>query len=86
MNEFKPVPLDDSSPMLGADGEPEAPIEPVKHGGRVTTEMLSDSTCRWPLGDPASRDFHYCGEQPQRGGVYCNTHDAMSRPASQRTK
>jgi len=52
----------------------------------VTTLTLSSRTCRWPIGDPAKPDFHYCGEPPQSGRVYCGTHDGMSYQAPQRRK
>lgn len=52
----------------------------------VTTLTLSSRTCRWPIGDPAKADFHYCGEPPQSGRVYCGTHDSMSYQAPQRRK
>lgn len=44
----------------------------------VTTLTLSSSTCKWPIGDPAKSDFHYCGLPPQSGRPYCETHDNMS--------
>jgi GcrA cell cycle regulator len=44
----------------------------------VTTLTLSSRTCKWPIGDPAKPDFHYCGLPPQSGRPYCETHDDMS--------
>jgi hypothetical protein len=52
----------------------------------VTTGTLSSRTCRWPFGDPAKPDFHYCGELPISGRVYCSTHDNMSYNAPPRRR
>ena len=52
----------------------------------VTTATLTSTTCRWPIGDPAEVDFHYCGQPPPLGQTYCDTHDALSRPPTARKK
>lgn len=52
----------------------EEPPLVLEDGRHVTTMMLSDSTCKWPCGDPAARDFHYCGFKPRLGGPYCEAH------------
>ena len=52
----------------------------------ITTLTLTSETCKWPFGDPTAPDFHYCGELPQTDRPYCDAHDAMSRPPSQRRK
>lgn len=30
--------------------------------------------CRWPIGDPANPDFHFCGQRVDGAGVYCAEH------------
>jgi len=52
----------------------------------ITTIALTIDTCRWPLGDPADSDFHYCGELPLIGQPYCDMHDAQSYQAARRKK
>ena len=39
---------------------------------------LSSSTCRWPIGNPGDKTFHFCGEVPKAGHVYCGPHVALS--------
>jgi GcrA cell cycle regulator len=34
----------------------------------------SRSKCSWPIGDPQSTDFHFCGDNVVTGKPYCNTH------------
>lgn len=62
----------------------EKPLRRSLKKGAITTIDLTSSTCRWPLGDPVEQDFHYCGQVSQADRPYCDKHDAMSRPVSQR--
>ena len=52
----------------------------------ITTIALTIDTCRWPLGDPADSDFHYCGELPLIGQPYCDMHDAQGSQPVRRKK
>jgi GcrA cell cycle regulator len=52
---------------------------------RLRFEDIRESTCRWPLGDPRSRDFAYCGLTPVDGQSYCAGHCRMAyRPPQAR--
>lgn len=44
----------------------------------VTLLQLNDHTCRWPLGNPASPGFLFCGAEPIHERPYCAAHHAMS--------
>jgi GcrA cell cycle regulator len=44
---------------------------------RVTIVELKEAMCRWPLGDPASPDFRYCGS-PVSSGPYCAHHCGLA--------
>lgn len=35
---------------------------------------LKPNQCRWPIGDPDSEDFHFCGETVFIGKPYCYEH------------
>jgi GcrA cell cycle regulator len=37
------------------------PVVSIPETTRVTLVDLKESMCRWPIGDPASPDFRYCG-------------------------
>ena len=53
---------------------------------RVTIVELKEAMCRWPLGDPTSPDFRYCGS-PASGGPYCAHHGRMAyQPAQDRRR
>lgn len=53
---------------------------------RVTIVELKEAMCRWPLGDPSSPEFRYCGS-PALGGPYCAHHAALAyQPANERRR
>ena len=35
---------------------------------------LTNETCRWPVGDPATADFFFCGGNAMEGQPYCLHH------------
>ncbi len=45
---------------------------------RVRFEDIREFACRWPLGDPRSGDFAYCGLKPAQGRSYCAGHCRMA--------
>jgi GcrA cell cycle regulator len=50
---------------------------------RVTIMELKESMCRWPLGDPASPEFRYCGARSPIGDTYCAHHARVAYQPSQ---
>ncbi len=54
---------------------------------RVTIVELKEAMCRWPLGDPASSEFRYCGSPSQGAGPYCTHHGKLAyQPAQDRRR
>jgi GcrA cell cycle regulator len=45
---------------------------------RVGFEEIREFVCRWPLGDPTSGDFAYCGLKSANGRSYCAGHCRMA--------
>jgi GcrA cell cycle regulator len=45
---------------------------------RVAFEDMQGLACRWPLGDPTSADFTYCGLKSADGRPYCPGHCRMA--------
>lgn len=59
----------------------------VKEMRRVRLEEIRAFACRWPLGDPTSGDFAYCGLEAAQGRPYCAGHSRMAYlPPKARTK
>ncbi len=50
----------------------------------VTIMDLRESMCRWPVGDPMSSEFRYCGDKASAGeGPYCAFHSRMAYQPTQ---
>ena len=46
---------------------------------------LTERTCKWPVGDPATDDFWFCGLPVQAGKPYCEAHVGVAfQPMSSR--
>lgn len=41
---------------------------------RISLLQLSEETCKWPIGDPLSADFYFCGQHSLDGKPYCEFH------------
>ena len=80
-------------PVAGDTGQSRAParsLEPAGKAGwsfaeaevgemrRVRFDEIREFACRWPLGDPRSGDFAYCGLKPAEGRSYCAGHCRMA--------
>ena len=59
--------------------------EVAKRARRLSLMQLSERTCKWPVGDPATDDFWFCGLPAVAGKPYCETHVAVAfQPMSAR--
>jgi GcrA cell cycle regulator len=41
---------------------------------RKSLNQLTESCCRWPIGDPQEADFHFCARKKVAGLPYCEVH------------
>ncbi|KPP90407.1 MAG: autonomous glycyl radical cofactor GrcA [Rhodobacteraceae bacterium HLUCCA08] len=56
-----------------------------KSAKRLTLMELTERTCKWPIGDPATPDFWFCGLPVQQGKPYCEAHVGVAfQPMSSR--
>ena len=56
-------------------------------GQRCTILELSESKCRWPIGDPSSPDFFFCGGKTIEGLPYCGHHSRIAyQPTADRRR
>ena len=60
-----------------------APEEP----GSATVLTLGAHMCKWPIGDPTSDTFAFCGRRTGEDGPYCRDHAQVAyQPPQKRTK
>lgn len=50
----------------------------VPLGQRCTIMNLTESTCRWPTGEPGTASFYFCGARSATGMPYCTQHARMA--------
>jgi GcrA cell cycle regulator len=59
--------------------------EVEKRAARLTLMELTERTCKWPIGDPATEEFWFCGLPSQAGKPYCEAHVGVAfQPMSAR--
>ncbi|MEA5161273.1 GcrA family cell cycle regulator [Cereibacter johrii] len=59
--------------------------EVEKRARRLTLMELTERTCKWPIGDPATDDFWFCGLPSSAGKPYCEAHVGVAfQPMSAR--
>jgi len=65
--------------------EPELIETPVEQ--RKTLLQLNEKTCHWPVGDPGSGDFFFCGGETANDLPYCPYHSRVAyQPAAERRR
>lgn len=59
--------------------------EVEKRAKRISLMELTERTCKWPIGDPATEEFWFCGLPSQTGKPYCEAHVGVAfQPMSAR--
>ena len=59
--------------------------EVEKKARKISLMELTERTCKWPIGDPATPDFWFCGLPAQAGKPYCDAHVGVAfQPMSAR--
>ena len=85
-----PVPAGQPLPPQPSAGEISAEAlasvrEVEKKARKLTLMELTERTCKWPIGDPATEDFWFCGLPVQPGKPYCEAHVGVAfQPMSAR--
>lgn len=52
-----------------------------------TVLQINEQTCKWPVGDPSSMDFHFCARRSDVGVPYCAYHARIAyQPVSDRRR
>lgn len=69
------------------DPEPELTENVIPIGQRRTLLELTEATCRWPIGDPGTPEFFFCGGNSLPGLPYCHYHSRIAyQPPGERRR
>jgi GcrA cell cycle regulator len=72
---------------LDTEPEPELIENIIPIGQRRTILELTEETCRWPIGDPGSTEFFFCGGHTLSALPYCAYHSRVAyQPANDRRR
>jgi GcrA cell cycle regulator len=69
--------------------EPALPAAPapafyVEEPGSATVLTLGAHMCKWPIGDPSTDGFTFCGRRSEREGPYCVEHARVAYQPQQK--
>src|SRR3990167_2127547 len=67
-----------SSLRVAIDALEKTDLQPDESPFACTLMKLTEVSCRWPLGDPKSQDFQFCGAQKVEGLSYCPRHAVLA--------
>jgi len=72
---------------IDAEPEPELIDNIIPIGQRRGILELNEQTCHWPVGDPGSDEFFFCGGPTLAGLPYCSYHSRVAyQPAADRRR
>ena len=73
-------------PLATAAPAPQPPVRYVEEApGAATVLTLGAHMCKWPIGDPSSDDFTFCGRRASEG-PYCVEHARVAYQPAQAKK
>jgi GcrA cell cycle regulator len=75
----------EAAPAAAAHQPPAAPRLPEERGV-ATVLTLGAHMCKWPIGDPATDDFTFCGRRSTDDGPYCVEHARVAYQPQQSKK
>ena len=61
-----------------------APAYFSEEPGTATVLTLGAHMCKWPIGDPSSDGFTFCGRRSEREGPYCTEHARVAYQPQQK--
>ena len=77
-----PRPMTAPSPRRALEARPHHVPAPrptyVDLPGTATVLTLGAHMCKWPIGDPSSDDFTFCGRRAGEDGPYCIDHARLA--------
>ena len=81
----EPAPVSAPSPVSTHQQPPSLPALRDEQPGSATVLTLGAHMCKWPIGDPSSDGFTFCGRRSS-DGPYCNEHARVAYQPQQSKK
>ncbi len=78
------VPMESLSPA--AARLPASPPDRIETPGAATVLTLGRHMCKWPIGDPSSSEFTFCGRRASDERPYCVEHAQLAYQPQQAKK
>ncbi|PLW75863.1 GcrA family cell cycle regulator [Cohaesibacter celericrescens] len=76
-----------AAPQPRAEKKPETDPVVIPISKRASILTLTETTCKWPIGDPGDGDFHFCGHKSEASAPYCKYHSEIAyQPSSDRRR
>ena len=87
----RPAPAPQPRRVEAHAAHPAAPAQPqtpfvAEEPGSATVLTLGAHMCKWPIGDPATDDFSFCGRRSETDGPYCPNHARIAYQPQQTRK
>jgi GcrA cell cycle regulator len=85
---WRPRTLTQHQILMDLPAEPRSPAEVIPiHGGHGCSLLdLSPGKCRWPINEPGSENFCFCGNRQVEGLPYCEGHARRAYKSAARTR
>jgi GcrA cell cycle regulator len=78
MRVARPIIRGNTALVYEFEPEHEPELLEIPAGQRKTILQLNEQTCRWPVGDPGSPDFFFCGGESAHELPYCTYHSRIA--------
>jgi GcrA cell cycle regulator len=73
-----PPPMLRAAPVAPAPVVAAAPVAPVVRAFPAARPRFGSRSCCWPIGEPGTSGFRFCGGEPMAGKPYCTEHAALA--------
>ncbi len=92
----RPAPRTANAALLKDDADTELVVHQTRQAStdvvvpiarRLELTQLTDRTCKWPIGDPLTDEFHFCGNDAGDVSPYCTYHARLAyQPTGERRR
>jgi GcrA cell cycle regulator len=80
------APLPRREPIARPQVPPTPPSPVLDLPGTATVLTLGAHMCKWPIGDPSTDEFSFCGRRASNEGPYCVEHARVAYQPPQKKK